>query len=155
MLFSVKPWKIASLARRTSKRFSRWSRMRIFVWRESNPHWLDPLEPKICVCHHRPVTQAVLSPLSLLDLWVRFPFCLWYNHDQFVGGVIFHGMAWRLTLLLSEGNVCLCNDGCGFAYIRHGFAYIHGFFVRWKRILRTLCRFCVRIQISSSRCWSW
>ena len=85
-------------------------------------------------------------------------FLAFFQPQLFRGAFIFHGVAWRFTLLLALEETsadCLRNAGCGFAYV-------YGFFVRLcmafahivrllstytALILRTLCSFYLRIRI--------
>ena len=155
ILFPVKPWEITGLTRRNFKRFFGWSRMRIYLLTWVKSSLVGSVQNKI----------PCMSPSSS-DTGSSFTI----NYSRLVGAVtfqallqprlfcvdfFFHGMAWHLTLFLSEVNVRLHNSGCVFSYVGYGFAYFYSFGVRWVRLLRTLCGFFILIRLWYSRCCSW
>ena len=155
VLLPVKRWEIASLAQRTSKRFFGWSRMRILCLTRVESSLVGSVR-----------TESLCMPPLSSDTGSSFTI----NYSRLVGAVtfqallqprlfcvdfFFHGMAWHLTLFLSEVNVRLHNSGCVFSYVGYGFAYFYSFGVRWVRLLRTLCGFFILIRLWYSRCCSW
>ena len=110
-------------------------------------------------CRRPLVTMVVPFSLLLRYLFVHLPLLLFSKHDFFLGGFLFHGIALRFTLILAleeMSSYCLCNSGCGFAYVLRilrpfvyvfcalcaTFAYIYGFaFVRVLWFFRTYMAF--------------
>ena len=171
MLFPVKPWAIARLARRPSKSFLDDLKCGCFDLRESNPHRLDPCALTVCAFRYPPVTEAVPLPLSFPDLWVHLTFLLSSNHDQFVGtffllrAMTIYSTSWfvgNVYRLFAKMYAALRMFYGFFVRLCMAFAYQYGLFVHlctafahvvWllqmytAYILRKLCGFCVHIRI--------
>ena len=148
MLFPVKPWAIAILARRTYIRSVVWSKMQVFCLTRFESSLVGSVHTDSLRMSPFPVTKAVYLPLSLQDLLVHLTFLISSNHNQFMGICIFFCMPWRFKSTCRFVGKCLWQTifkkcmrlcvGCT------AFAYVCVQILRVKRLLSTFVySFCV------------